>query len=167
MKRASQEKKDDYLSGLIAARRAILEVAAALPPEKRDEVFLGVWSIKDLTAHLIGWDYVNLQAAEEVLAGKVPSFFAHYDPDWKTFNAQLVEEYTRDDFAQLLSSVEESQRKLIDFLKTIPAEEFDKDRGVRTARGARVTIGRNLQAEIDDEKVHYRQIKDFAAAANA
>ena len=54
MSTTAQEKKESIIAALIQARRKILDVAYALPPEKQDEVFLGVWSVADLLAHLIG-----------------------------------------------------------------------------------------------------------------
>jgi hypothetical protein len=156
----AQAKKDEIISGLVETRRRILDVASCLPPEKQDEVFLGVWSVKDLLAHLVGWDFTNTEAAREILAGEVPNFYSYYDRDWKTYNERLVARYKKEDFADLLASVEDSHQELIDFLKTIPAQEFEKDRGVRFKR-YKVTIARLLQAEIDDEKVHHMQIKEF------
>jgi hypothetical protein len=50
---------------------------------------------------------------------------------------------------------------LIEYLETVPAEAFEKDFGVRSGRGARVTIARLLQAELEDEQEHLRQIQDF------
>ena len=55
-----QLRKDEILSSITQARRKILDVAYTLPPEKRNTVFLGEWSARDLLAHLIGWDYTNL-----------------------------------------------------------------------------------------------------------
>jgi hypothetical protein len=159
---ASQAKKSQIISDLIEARRKILDVASSLPPAQQDEVFLGAWSIMDLLAHLAGWDFANLEAAQAILAGKVPAFYAHHDRDWKTFNARLVAEHKKDDFALLLASVEDSHQVLVDFLETIPAEEFGRDRGVRFRR-YKVTIARLLQAEAKDEAEHYTQIKEFAA----
>ena len=109
--------------------------------------------------------HCNVEAAKSVLAGELPSFYSHHDRDWKTYNARLVAEYKRDDFAGLLSSVEDSLQKLVDFLETVPAEEFDKDRGVRYKR-YRVTIARLLQAETNDEKIHYEQIEEFRQGGN-
>jgi hypothetical protein len=131
-----------------------------LAPEDQDELFLGVWSVKDLLAHLAGWDFSNLEAAQAILAGKVPAFYAYHDRDWKTYNAGLVTEYKREDLADLLAWVEDSHQQLVNFLKTIPAEEFDKDKGVRF-KGYKVTIARLLQAEIEDEKSHHRQVEEF------
>lgn len=159
---ASQTKKGQVISELIEARRRILEVASSLSPAQQDEVFLGAWSIVDLLAHLVGWDFANLEAAQAILAGKVPAFYAHHDRDWRTFNARLVAEHKKDDFALLLASMEDSHQKLIDFLETVPAEEFDKDRGVRF-KGYKVTIARLLQVEAKDEAEHHTQIKEFAS----
>ena len=89
-----------------------------------------------------------------------PAFYSHYDHDWKTFNASLVAEYKADNFTDLVSSVEDSHQKLIDLLKTVPAEELNRDRGVRF-KGYKVTIARTLQVEIDDEKTHHAQIEEF------
>ena len=166
MKReTAQAKKDRIIAGLVEARRAILDAATSLPRAKRDRVFLGVWSAADLLAHLVGWDVANLQAARDILAGNVPAFFSRYDADWKTYNARLVKKHKRGSFAEMVASVERSHRKLIGLLETIPADEFGKDRGLRTPRGAKVILTRILQAEIDDEKVHARQLEDFVRLA--
>jgi hypothetical protein len=60
----------------------------------------------------------------------------------------------------MVSAVEESHRKLIDFLKGIAAEEFDRDRGLRAGR-YKVTIARLMQAETTDERKHCEQIRRF------
>lgn len=160
MRMTAQAKKDRIISELVEARRKILDVASSLSPEQQDEIFLGIWSVKDLLAHLAGWDYANMEAANQVLAGQLPSFYAYHDRDWRSYNARLVAQYRRDSFAELLSLVEDSHQKLIDLLETIAAEEFHRDRAVRF-KGYKVTIARLLQAEIDDEKTHHTQVKEF------
>jgi hypothetical protein len=165
MRTTAQEKKDKIILELIETRTKILEAASSLSPEQQDELFLGIWSVKDLLAHLVGWDLANLEAAKEVLAGELPSFYSHYDRDWKSYNARLVAQYGRQDFRAVLSLVGESHHKLVEYLKTILAAEFDKDRGVRF-KGWKVTIARLLQAEIDDEKTHHTQVKEFSAGQN-
>lgn len=156
----AQVKKYEIIQGLVETRRRILDAASSLSPAKQDEVFLGVWSVKDLLAHLIGWDFTNMEAARAILAGELPPFYSYADRDWKTYNARLVAQYKRDDFADLLLAVEDSHQQLIGHLEKIPAEEFAKDRGIRY-KGYKVTIARLLQAEIKDEKTHHRQIEEF------
>jgi hypothetical protein len=148
---AAQAEKDAIIAGLLKARSEILDAASLLSPEQQDEVFLGVWSVKDLLAHLAGWDYTNLQAVEEILADQKPGFWAHHDRDWRSYNARLVAEYRRDDFAELIAVVEESHRRLIEFLQAVPTDEYLRRR----------QIARLLRAESKDEEEHHRQLEEF------
>jgi len=161
MSTKEQQRKDSIISALTEARRKILHVAYTLPREKQGEVFLGVWSVQDLLAHLAGWDYTNIEATKSILSGELPEFYSHHDRDWASYNAFLVERHKTEDYAELLHSVEASHRALVDLLATVPEDEFEKDRGVRYKRH-KVTIARLLQAEAEDEEEHYRQIKAFA-----
>ena len=148
------------ISALVETRQNILAEASRLSDAQRDRVFLGIWSIKDLLAHLIGWDHTNFEAAKSVLQGKLPSFYEHRDRDWQTYNAMLVKKYRKGSFQELLATLKASHEKLIEFVQTIPPEHFNKDFGVRF-RGYKVTIQRLLEAEWKDEQVHLRQIMDF------
>lgn len=149
---AAQMKKDETISGLVEARRKILDMAASLSPKAQDEEFLGEWSVRDMLAHLVGWDYTNLEAVKEILAGQKPSFLEHYDRDWVSYNARLVEEYKREDSRELVASVEESHQQLITFLQSVPADEYVK----------KPRIVSLLNTETEDEKEHYRQVEEFA-----
>jgi hypothetical protein len=148
---AAQAKKDEIISGLVEVRRRILDEASKLSPVEQDQVFLGIWTVKDMLAHLEGWDHTNLKAVEAILAGQRPSFWEYYDHDWETYNARLVAEYGQDDFAELVASVKESHRKLMNFLQTVPADEYIRKKKI-------VTL---LRAEIKDENTHYGQVKEF------
>src|SRR5512135_721033 len=134
------------LSRMQKTRVGLLRTVAALPKGKQERAFIGTWSAKDLVAHLVGWDYTNLDAARCVLAGRLPSFYAYRDPDWQTYNAMLVAEYKRDLLEESLALARDSQLDLLHFLKTVPAELLRKDFGVRF-RGFKVTVERLLLAE--------------------
>jgi len=151
--------KRERISALLETRIAILQEASQLSPKAQGTVFLGVWSVVDLIAHLIGWDFANLAAAKDIQAEKLPEFYAHYDKDWKTYNAELVARYKRDDFEELLALARDSQGQLIEYLEGVPAEAFEQDFGVRSGRNYKVTIARLLQAELKDEQEHLEQIQ--------
>jgi hypothetical protein len=153
-------RKDQILSSLVEVRQNILAEASGLSDIQRDQIFLGIWSVKDLLAHLAGWDHTNLDAVKSILEGKVPSFYEHHGRDWQSYNAILVKKYKRDFFKALLAIVKKSQEKLIEFLQLIPPEKFNKDFNVRF-RGYEVTIQRLLEAEVKDEHTHLQQIVDF------
>ena len=161
IKKSENLTNQELLLAVIETRTALLHAALQLSHEAQDTVFLGIWSVKDLIAHLIGWDFANLAAAKDIQAGKLPEFYAHYDKDWKTFNAELVAKYKREDFEELSALSRDSQGQLIAYLESVPAEAFEKDFSVRSGRNYKVTIARLLQAELKDEKEHLKQIRDF------
>ncbi len=153
--------RDDLIAGLRDVRHSILETAASLGPGVRDEVFLGTWSARDLVAHLVGWDYTNIRAIDEVLDGKLPSFYETRDHDWRTYNALLVERYKDSNYRNLLRHARRSHLSLIERIRQTPAADVRRDRGIR-ARGWNVTIERLLQAELSDERTHLEQLQGFA-----
>jgi hypothetical protein len=152
--------KNQILSNLIETRQNILAEASRFSAAQYDRVFIGIWSIKDLFAHLIGWDKTNLAAVKRVLKGNLPTFYKYRDHDWQTYNAMLVKKHKLDSLDELGGTAIASHKKLVDFLQTIPPEHFNKDFGVRF-RGYKVTIQRLLEAELQDEQTHRQQIKDF------
>jgi hypothetical protein len=162
MRQTAQMKKDQQLAELLAARRELLEIAAALPESVQDTVFLGSWTLLDLLAHLVGWDYANLEGIQAVLAGRLPAFYAHHDADWRTFNAGLVRAYRRASLGESIAAAEESHRTLLAAAQAVPAADFVKDHGVRSPGGRCVTIPMLLSAEAGDEHKHARQIQAFA-----
>jgi hypothetical protein len=148
-------RKTELIAGLVEARRGLLDAVHALPAGRRDQVFLGTWSVRDLLAHLVGWDHTNREAVQAILAGREPEFRQHYDRDWATYNARLVAKYRREDWDEMLAAIEDSHRALITYLQSAPAEAY-----VKTTK-----IGTLLAAEARDEAEHRRQIEAFAAGA--
>jgi hypothetical protein len=160
MRVTPEAQKTQLLNDLDRVRNNLISTATSLPPEKRGEVFLGVWNIRDVIAHLTGWDFTNIQAAKDVLADQLPQFYAHHDRDWRAYNAKLVSEFGKDNWDELMIAAADSHQQLLAFLREIPAEEFDRDRGLRF-RGWKVTIARLLQAEAEDEATHAAQVIAF------
>ena len=146
------------VSHLKEVRAAIVGAAAGLPPSLRRRPLCGRWDIRDVLAHLIGWDYTNVQAIGELRSGRVPSFYDHYDPGWASFNASLVEQYRIEDWEMLLEALHASQRAVFDVLDAVPEPELNHDYGVRR-RGKRVTIAGILGAAVRDEREHLAQIR--------
>ena len=153
-------RKEQILSDLTEVRQGILHQASLISENNRNRTFLGIWSVMDLLAHLAGWDHTNIEAAKAVLAGRSPAFYAHRDSDWRTYNSILVAKYKRASFHEMIAVLNNSHCELIEFLKTIPAESFNRDFGIRF-RGYKVTIRRLLESETKDEQTHFRQITDF------
>jgi len=164
MSKKVQAKKEQIISELQKARSEILTEVTALSPKERSTVFLGIWSVKDILAHLVGWDFANMEAIHNVLEGNLPPFYEYYDHDWQTYNALLVERHKKGSFKELVASVRNSHIKLVELAQSVSPEQFNKDFGVRFRR-YKVTVQRLLEADIKDVRTHHQQIVDFFGKA--
>ena len=158
MSKRPERSKARVIAGLVETRRQIIEAACTIPFEQQEFAFVGSWSIKDLLAHLAGWDYTNLEGVREMLAGNKPAFLARHDRDWKTYNAMLVEQRRCDDFGEMIAAVRRSQDELVAFLEPLSDDDFGRVVRVNTFR---MSIAALLNFEIRDEKVHLEQIRKF------
>jgi hypothetical protein len=162
MRSTADEKKRELLSGFVEVRRNLLTFSEQIPLDEHDQIFLGIWSIKDLLAHIIGWDHSNLEAVQAVSTGKLPAFYKYIDKDWQTYNAQLVSLYKKGSLADMIEATRVSQRALFNLLTSLPAKDLFHDYGVRF-RGYKVTIARLIKADTKDVKAHLEQVKEFVA----
>jgi hypothetical protein len=149
--------KEDLLHTFHENRAAILACARTWPPDKVGEVFLGEWSLLDLLAHMSGWDEANRAAVSAVQAGRLPEFYAHKDPDWRTFNAELVRKYRQPSLPQQINLVNQTLDQLETCLSQVDAVAFFKDYGVRY-RGYKVIISRLVESDMKDVRVHLEQM---------
>ena len=163
-RKTAEQKKTQLLADLKEIRGSILDASAKVPHDLQDHAFVGEWSLCDLLAHLVGWDYSNVEAIERILESELPGFYSHHDADWKTYNALLIEQHKLESLNELLDSVQKSHQELVRTLEKIPAEQVVMDFGVRF-RGFKVIISRLIQAEIDDERVHLQQIVGLLESA--
>jgi len=152
--------KTEILSGLRQVRKEIIESIHCLPLQRQEEAFLGEWSLKDLLAHFAGWDYANREAIQALHEGRLPAFYAFYDKDWRSYNAQWVETYQNETSEALLKITAVSQKALLDALVALPEAVFQQDFGVRF-KGYKVTLARLLEAEMEDERIHFKQLLSF------
>ena len=163
MRATPEEKKQRLLAGLAEAREEVLSAARELAPAERDTVFLGTWSAHDIVAHLAGWDEANREAVEAIRGGRLPAFYARYDRDWRTFNAELVARHKQATFEETAARAEATHRALRATASGIPGAELLHDYGVRSPGNRRVTIPMLLEVEARDERRHAEQIRAIGA----
>ncbi len=158
MKLDHQSNKTALLKTLRESRAALLACARTWPPDQADTIFLGEWSLLDLLAHISGWDDANRAAITAVQAGRLPEFYAHKDPDWRTYNGDHVHNYRRLTLEAQLSLVEETFGKLMDTLMELDAEDLFRDYGVRY-KGWKVIISRLVESDVKDVRIHLEQMR--------
>ena len=166
MRTTAEDRKQTLIHELAQARRNLLAEVESLPTARLDEIFLGEWCVKDLLAHLVGWDYTNLEAIQQILAGGTPSFFQYYDKDWRSYNARLVAQYRREPFNALLESAHDSHQALLDLLESLPARQLLSAKAP-TPSGRTVSARTLLSAEASDERQHAAQVQHWKSSWSA
>jgi hypothetical protein len=147
MKIPKEQQMRDLLAEFTRVRRAILDAAAALPPDRQAQVFLGTWSACELLAHLSGWDETNLAAVSSLQAGQLPEFYVYRDRDWQSYNARLVAQYGRETLDESRRLAAQTYAQLVAALRSLSPSVFFQDFGVRY-KGYRVTIARLIESEV-------------------
>lgn len=167
MRLAPEDKKERLLADLSAARHEVLTAALDLPSAEQDTVFLGTWSAHDIVAHLAGWDHANGEAIDAIRAGRLPAFYARYDRDWHTFNAELVARHRQATLEETAALARATHQALLAVLAALPAAELLHDYGVRSPGNRRVIIPMLLEVEARDERKHAEQIRAFGTGCGA
>ncbi|HLF70713.1 MAG TPA: DinB family protein [Dehalococcoidia bacterium] len=152
---------NEAIQALIDVRSRLLAACDLVPPEHHTEPFIGAWDLHDLLAHLAGWDYIDVAAIADLVAGRRPAFYDDYDADWAKINARLVQTYRQERWLDAVDAARMSQELLVAALTALPDGELDRDRGVRW-NGHQLTIARILRATVRDEAAHVHQIEAFA-----
>jgi hypothetical protein len=122
------------------------------------------WTVRDILAHLIGWNRHIVRGSQQILSGELPFYDVDPGPDYSTVNAALVREYGDVDRATLLASLAASTGELTEFLRAIDPGEWDRDFGVRHD-GETLTVKGTVDDLIADYDHHRRQLEELRASA--
>lgn len=110
--------------------KAWLEVKASyagLPDEQLTKI--GVteeWSVKDVLAHLTIWEEEALKYLPLIIEGGRPPRYLTYG-GIDAFNAQTIEKKRRLALSEILRQFDDIHQRLIDYLQTVPEEQFTQE----------------------------------------
>jgi hypothetical protein len=122
------------------------------------------WTVRDILAHLIGWNRHIVRGSQQILSGELPFYDVDPGPDYSKVNAALVREYGDVDRAALLASLATSTGELTEFLRAIDPGEWDRDFGVRHD-GETLTVKNTVDELIADYDHHRAQLEELRASA--
>jgi hypothetical protein len=85
------------------------------------------WSIKDIIAHVTSWEEESLKHLPLILAGeKTPRYSVMYG-GIDVFNAQTTERNRKLSLPEVLRQRDDTHRRLIDFIQSIPEDQFVRE----------------------------------------
>jgi cobalamin-dependent methionine synthase I len=104
------------------------DLVAALNTIDEDEWLLAEtfnkWSLRDVVAHIIGWEQLGVVRIAQTREGVEPRSFSPKEID--EYNKELVVRIASDSKEELLELLVTSRHELIGALKTVSDEEFNK-----------------------------------------
>ncbi|MDY6878329.1 MAG: DinB family protein [Chloroflexota bacterium] len=115
--------KQSVLDHLTRARAALLVAIEGLSETEMTTLpVAGVWTIKDILAHISGWAAWDLVGIRAILTGERPNFLVIQDVD--AFNARLVAERSTWSLEQILAEMRDTQSALQELLISMPDEDL-------------------------------------------
>ena len=85
---------------------------------------VGDWSAKDVLAHVTTWEEEALKYLPLILEGRRPPRYSTQYGGIDAFNAQMTEQKRHLSLAEVLRQLDETHRRLIDYVNSAPEEQF-------------------------------------------
>jgi hypothetical protein len=118
--------KQQLLKQLEKAWAAIKESYAGLSDSQLTEPgVMDKWSVKDILAHVTTWEEEALKYLPLILTGGRPPRYIQYG-GIDAFNAQMAEQKRDLPLSDVLRHLDETHRRLIDYLQSVPEEHFTR-----------------------------------------
>jgi hypothetical protein len=84
---------------------------------------MGEWSVKEILAHVTIWEEEALKYLPKVSNGEKPPRYVQYG-GIDAFNAQMIEQKRSLALSEVLSQLDETHRRLINYLQSVSEEHF-------------------------------------------
>jgi len=114
------------------------------------------WTVKELLAHLAGWDDATILALQALEAGDEPPLLAMRGIDF--YNAQTVAERAELNSEQIVKEWELVREQLVQLLNEMPDELVPKR--VVSPWGAIMPVATLIQIMIDHEEEHAEVVEE-------
>jgi hypothetical protein len=87
----------------------------------------GNWSVKDILAHVTTWEEEALKYLPLIIKGDRPPRYSVEYGGIDAFNAQMTEQKRGLSLSAILRQLDETHRRLIDYLQSVPEEQFTRE----------------------------------------
>ena len=120
--------KQQLLNQLDKAWAAIKESYAGLSDALMTEPGVtGDWSVKDILAHITTWEEEALKYLPLIIKGGRPPRYSVKYGGINAFNAQMTEQKRGLSLSDVLKQLDETHRRLIDYIHRAPEEQFTRE----------------------------------------
>lgn len=100
-----------------------IEYLKTLQPEEWDQQATSMWTVKDVVAHMIGWEQCDVEVIKKCWETKTPPWWKSKNED-DTFNARWVEHYKGYTPSELITEWEKWQKEVLQVMHDIGVENL-------------------------------------------
>jgi cobalamin-dependent methionine synthase I len=129
---AEPQTLNEMLVAMDSTRRSFIALLENIPQDKYSvpESF-GKWSLRDVLAHMIGWERLAAERVAIIKQGGLPEPIPFSDAD--AYNARFVETITIQEKQELIGELENTRSELRNGLASLTEEEFTRTAGKTVA----------------------------------
>lgn len=118
-------KKQQILDKIDLAWQELLDAIEGLPNDRMTQPGVtGDWSVKEILSHVSWWEEESLKYLPVILRGERPPRYSAMYGGIDAFNAQMTAEKHSLPLEEVLRSFNATHQRLLDFLATVPEEQF-------------------------------------------
>jgi hypothetical protein len=147
--------REETIAALEANTQALLHELDGLPEEKLTQVFLGVWSVREILAHIVGWNDIIAQGLERMARGEPMSPPGVDLSDVDGMNARFAEAVRALDVAAVRRNLDAAVARLIAAARALPEDRFAEGK----------TALRVLRTMAEHPQEHIPQIQEWKRSA--
>jgi hypothetical protein len=146
------------LTALIRATSTRLEllVAQLSVAEINQPGAVGVWSVKDVLAHIAFWERYAVDTLHAIERGETPNLVA--DDETERNNASVVAQYYQRSLAAVVSDWQQAREDLLDAIEDLEDEDLNDPDRFPWSEG-RSLLDRIAGNSFDHEQEHIEQIR--------
>jgi hypothetical protein len=148
------DKRDFLLQPLDETRLQIEEIIPKIDPAK--EIYPG-WTIRQMLAHITGWDDASIDALRAHALGRSPSIPAIHSLD--EYNNLTVTSHKDLNFDQILKEWRLKRLVLRDIIKQLPEEKILEP--IAVPWGKKTTLPKLLDIFSHHEKEHTQDVNEW------
>jgi hypothetical protein len=146
--------KEFLLDHLDATRKKLEDLLPQIDPQK--EIYPG-WTIKDMLAHITGWDDATIDSLRAHVAGRTPATPADRGID--EYNIRTVTSRKDLDYSHVLNEWRLTRQVMRTIVEQMPEEKFFEP--LVAPWGEKGSVTYLVETFRDHEEEHFQDIRDW------
>lgn len=122
--------KQTSLAQLQDGFRALLAEVQGLDEQAMNRVFYGEWSIKDIVAHIAGWQHAMTEAMERMARGEKPTAEGVDYSDSDAWNAKFAAAMKPQNAATVVADLQQSFANYARAARAIPEDRYGEGKTI-------------------------------------